>query len=92
MGSNRLGIDGIVLLVRSHEADIDRVELVVNPHDEPVFVASDIEYNTAIQLPRPGFGGTPSFVYAKTHQNVQSRSMAHTKMESSKALSHKNPR
>src|SRR5207237_53896 len=43
-----LGIDFIVFLVGSHEADVNREEGIVDPHDKPVLVSADIEHDPAV--------------------------------------------
>jgi len=46
--SNRLRIDGVVLLVRADEADVHDPIRVIDPHDDTVLVATDIEHHATI--------------------------------------------
>ena len=46
--SNCLCVDSIVLSVRTDESHIDNTVGVVDPHNDPIFVASDVEYNPTI--------------------------------------------
>ena len=45
---NRLGIDRVVLAMRADETYVHDTEVVVDPHDQPVLVAGDVEYNAAV--------------------------------------------
>jgi hypothetical protein len=46
--SNRLRIDGVVLLVRADEAAVHDPIGVIDPHDDTVLIATDIEHYAAI--------------------------------------------
>jgi hypothetical protein len=46
--SNRLRIDGVVLLVRADEPDVHHPTRVINPHDGTLLVATDIDHHAAV--------------------------------------------
>ena len=41
-------IDPVVLPVRSDEPDIDNATRIIDPHDDAILVADDIEYSAAV--------------------------------------------
>ena len=46
--SNALCVDRVVLSVRSNETDVDDPIRIVNPHHDPILVAREVEYHTAV--------------------------------------------
>ena len=47
-GSDRLRVDRVVLPVRADEADVDHPLRVVDPDDQPVLVASQVEHHPPV--------------------------------------------